>query len=173
MLTDTRPLLAKADAITLRPSSLARGEAICDFCVLRDQGCKIVRQRERCAHFVPALSFVSAAGLDGTFSTFRGSAVWFDRAQIIQRTHGQVGLATTTGDHIGFARVLAGVRSGFDQLMREHAWSNHLCKDQGFTPPEAAVWLTRWIRDNLGSRFVNRPHAVGTVIYLERSDGPE
>ena len=99
--------------------------------------------------------------------------MWFDRAQYIQRTHGIVGLATTTGDHIGFARVLAAVRSGFDQLMAEHAWSNHLLKDKDLTPPEAARWLTRWIRDNMGSRFVSRPHHRGTVIYLERTDGSE
>jgi hypothetical protein len=159
--------------ITVRPSSVARGDVICDFCVLRDQGCLLERQAERCGHFVPALSFVSDAGLDGAFSTFRGSSVWFDRAQIIHRTHRTVGLATTTGEHIGYAKVHAAMRSGFDQLMREHAWSNHLCKGQGFTTAEAAVWLTRWIRDHMGSRFVNRPHALGTVIYLERTDGPE
>lgn len=172
MNLDTRPLLATEGAITVRPSTLATGETICSFCVMRSNGCEIEPQRERCGHFVPALSFVSAEGLDGRFSTYRGSSVWYDRARVIFRSHKRFALVTTKGDFIGFAKIVDAHRASFAHLMAEHAHTNHLVLGKNLTKPEAAEWLKRWIKHNLGSRYVKQPDAIGTVIYLEREVDP-
>lgn len=167
MNMDTRNLLVKGGEIALRPSALTRGDAICDFCTLRDQGCDD-RAVERCGQFVPALSFIDETGLDGTFSTFRGSAVWYDRARVIFRGHKRFGLVRMDGSLIGYARLVDAHRDGFARLMQLHAHTNHLMKDRGFSKQQAADELTRWIKNHMGSMYVREPEALNTVLYLER-----
>lgn len=168
MNLDTRNLLADRQGIYIRKSAVSRGNSICDFCVMRDNGCRLARQGERCEQFVPALTFVSADGLDGSFSTFRPSAIWYDRARVISNGHKRVALTKVDGDLIGFAKLVSAHRAPFSQLMAEHAWSNHLVRSQGLSKQEAARFLTGWIGRHMGSRYVKRSHALCTVIYCER-----
>lgn len=168
MEMDTRALLVDEGGIYVRPSSVSNGQTICDFCTWKVRGCLLERQKERCGQFVPALSFVSDEGLDGRFSTWRGSRIWYDRIRVVARTHKTVSLITTSGDFIGQARVVDAVRSTFEHLMTEYAHTNHLMKHRGLSKEQSAQELKRWIKNNMGSRFVKRPEAIGTVILLER-----
>lgn len=169
MNLDTRHLGVDAGGIYVKPTEYSRGSTICTFCPLRSE-CKLEPANERCGHFIPALTFVPPlVGLEGSFSTFRPSAVWYDRIKHVYSTHKRVGLVNaTTSELIGFARVKNAHRGRFVDLMREHAWSNHLLKDQSMTREEADVWLRAWIRKNMGSMYAKRPEAIGTVIYVER-----
>ena len=169
MLLDTRALLATADAIELRPSSIARGESVCDYCVMRDAGCSLERASASCETFILPLSFADETGLQGSFSTWRGSAIWYDRARVAFKSHQRMALVNSrSGALIGFARITDAHRDGFAALMRDHAKTNHLVKDRGLSPEDGAIWLAKWIRDHLGSRFTKEPLKIGTVIYLQR-----
>lgn len=170
MNLETRHLGVDADGIYVKPSALSRGETICRFCPLRLDGCDLAPENERCGQFVPALTFVPPLiGLEGSFSTFRPSAIWYDRARQVFKTHKRVALVNaTTKELIGFGRVTDAHRGAFSDLMRDHAWTNHLTKDQGMTRDEAATWLRNWIRRNMGSMYVRKPAAIGTVIYVSR-----
>lgn len=170
MNLDTRPLLATKTEIYVRPSSLAAGESICNFCFMAAQSvpCPHAPKVERCGHFVPALAFVDATGLDGSFSTYRGSSIWYDRSRVLYRSHRRVGLVNKDAKILGYAELVDAHRSTFAQLMRDHAETNHLVRDLGLKGEEAAAWLTKWIKTNMGSRYVTNPEAVGTVLYLKR-----
>ncbi len=173
MRLDGRHILASEGIISLARSALGDGASLCDFCSIQPE-CKIKRDPERrtesCTAFVPAFSFVPPIiGLEGRFSTFRGSSIWYDRARVIFRSHKRVGLYNAeTNERIGFAKMTDAFRGPFKDLMAEHAWSNHLCKGRGISREEAPTWLPRQIRNLAGSRYVKSPEQISTVIYLER-----
>lgn len=160
-VTDTGFELARAQHVV--------GEALCDYCSI-EPNCKLKSARPRtCNMFVPGLGFAPPLkGLDGIFSTFRASSVWYERARVVHDTHKTFGLWNTkTGEFISYARLKNAYRGPFHDLMARHARLNHLCKDKMLTDAEAAEWLPKQIRNLAGSRYVKRPDQICTVIYLE------
>ena len=170
MHLDTRPLRVDRDGIYVGPTALSKGSTICDFCSLKDNGCNLTPRIESCGQFVPALSFVPPlVGLEGSFSTYRASAIWFARAQHVMKTHRKVGLVNSvTRQLIGIGEITETHKGTFSDLMRDHAHTNHLTKDLGLTQDQADTWLRRWIRNHLGSMYEKNPVATGTVIYVDR-----
>lgn len=148
---------------------MSNGLRICDFCFR--ESCSLERQEDRCGELIPCLSFLPPLiGLDGTFSTFRASSIWYDRARVVFRSHKTVGLLNAeTGERIGTATLKDAVRGPVGELLKRHAHTNHLIASQNMPPAEAATWLTKWISHNMGSRYVKDPTLIGTVLYLERN----
>lgn len=172
MRLDSRPIYTDAEGIKLSRVALGSGANLCDFCSIHKRTCELPPSKglERCGPFVPALSFVPPLlGLDGEFSTFRGSSVWYDRAKIVHETHGQVGLFNAeTKDLIGYAQIIDVIRGPFGDLMRDYAWTNHLARARGLSKEAAAEWLPRAIRNLAGKRYVKSDAQICTVIHLER-----
>lgn len=178
MRLDSRHILAGEGVISLARSALAEGGSLCDFCSIHDEcevrpGDENPSKVQTCTGFVPAFTFVPPLiGLEGRFSTFRASSIWYDRARIIYRTHKRVALYNAeTKERIGFAKLVGAFHGKFKHLMAEHAWSNHLCIGKSIPIDDAPTWLPRQIRNLAGSRYVKSPEQVCTVIYLERVDG--
>jgi hypothetical protein len=157
--------------IKLSRSAIATGGTLCDYCSLQSS-CEVfpVQNLDRCPEFTPALSFVPPLiGLEGAFSTFRASSIWYDRARVIFRSHKQVGLFNAkTKERIGLATLTGAFRGRFEDLMKSHANSNHLARDRGMSAEEAGPWLAKQIRNLAGSRYVKSPDQICTVLYLER-----
>jgi hypothetical protein len=109
-------------------------------------------------------------GLDGVFSTFRASSIWYERARVIKNSHGLIGLYDAKlNEKIGTAKLLNAFRGRFADLMLNHALSNHLCKGRtDLDKVTAGPWLTKQIRNLAGSRYVKSPSQVCTVMLLER-----
>lgn len=169
MRLDSRYLLTSEGGISLARSALKDGASLCDFCTIQGACPDRAKSTERCPVFVPGLSFVPPMiGLKGRFSTFRASRVWYDRAQVIFRTHKDVGIYNAqTLELVSKAKLVGAFRGPFHQLMKEHAWSNHLCQGRNISREDAPTWLPRQIRNLAGSRYVKSPDQKCTVIYLD------
>lgn len=170
METNTRPLRAANGKFHLGSVALANGLSLCNFCDRQAVDCSDPENVETCGDVVPGLYFVGPhIGLDGAFSTFRASAIWYDRARVLMKTHQTIALIESgTGARLGRARLVDAVRGPFWALMQEHAHTNHLFSGLDLGKSEAQARLEKWIRLNMGSRFVKERDAVGTVLYLER-----
>lgn len=172
METNTRPLRAAKGAFHLGQVALKSGLALCDFCDRRGNDCPLPdfqSVQEGCGDVVPALFFADRTGLDGRFSTFRASAIWYERARVLHKSHKTVALIQTgTLERIGRARITDAVRGPFWALMEKHAASNHLFKDQQLDDATARDKLTAWIKTNMGSRYAKDRDGICTVLYLER-----
>lgn len=174
MRLDTRNIRHDGKGIYLGRTEIVKGSSLCDFCSIQD-ACKVktTEQRERCDQFVMALSFSPEAskGLSGTFSTFRSSRVWHDRAQSVIENGGLVGLYNTqTCERFGYAKITKVVLGPFCRLMQEHAHTNHLSVEAGIPQNLAAEWLSRKIRNLAGPRYVKTPNQISTVIYVSTEE---
>lgn len=167
METNTRPLRAGNSKFHIGRVARDLGKSLCDYCDRKGFDCT-VELEEGCDHLVPALFFIPPhIGLDGSFSTFRPSAIWYDRARVLMRTGQPIALLEQgTKNRIGRARLVNAVRGPFWALMEKHAHSNHLMLER--PKNEAQSHLERWIRNNMGSRYVKERDAICTVLYLER-----
>lgn len=171
MQSNTRPLRAANGAFHLGHVARAQGLKLCDFCDRHGRDC--VRDTEEgCTDLVPALFFIPPhIGLDGKFSTFRASSIWYERARVLMGSHRTIALRETgTMKPLGRARVLNAVRGPFWALMRRHAHTNHLfaLDDPPPSPAEASERLQSWIRSKMGSRYVKERDAICTVLYLKK-----
>jgi hypothetical protein len=169
MEKNTRPLRARNNAFHVGRVALDAGLSMCDFCDRRSFDCDKPAVQKGCGDIVPALFFNDHTGLNGRFSTFRASAIWYDRAAALMQSHKTVALLDSeTLERIGRARIRNAHRGPFWALMELHAHTNHLFKDQHLPPPEARDKLTAWVKSNMGSRYVKERDALCTVLYLER-----
>jgi hypothetical protein len=170
MEQNTRPLRAAGSAFHLGGVAKGQGKTLCDYCDRRGNDCEKPPMQEGCADLVPALFFIPPhIGLDGVFSTFRASALWYDRARALWKTHRTVALIDSTDmSRVGRATVLGAYRGPFWALMEEHAHSNHLMRDRGLSKPDAAAELTKWIARHMGSRYAKDREGICSVIYLKR-----
>lgn len=169
MERNTRPLRAAKGKFHVGKTAYEGGLRLCDFCDRRDFDCKSPSE-EGCTDLVPALFFVPPhIGLDGRFTTFRASAIWYDRARVLRQNGGVVALIdSTTGERVGRAKVVDAHQGPFWALMQKYAATNHLLRDLQLPADEAVRRLERWIANNMGSRFVKERDAIGTVLELER-----
>jgi hypothetical protein len=168
MNLQSRHLVVDDVSIVVAPVAKKAGAKLCDFCSMRDLGCNLPAVEDRCREFTPALSFVPPIiGLDGYFSTFRASSIWYERARVVFNTHKRVGLYNSaTGELIAPARLTGAFRGPFHELMKHHSASNHLSKAAKILSGESDTWLPRKIRNLAGSRYVKRPDQTCSVIYM-------
>lgn len=160
----------------LAPSALATGAKLCHYCVLSNNGCRMplnYPNAVRCEEFTPTLGFnPPLVGLEGAFSTFRSSAIWYDRARVIFNSHKRLALVNPSdGTTIAIATMTGAYRGPFKELMDEHAKTNHLTLAAGVSDESAPAWLTKQIRNRMGVRYVKSPEQIGTVIYLHVTPG--
>lgn len=167
MEANTRPLRAANGSFFVGKTAYSQGLRLCDFCDRRDYDCPEPNE-EGCDQLVPALFFIPPhVGFEGRFSTFRPSAIWYDRAMALIDAEQPIALLEQ-GTHvrIGRARVLWAYQGPFWQMIKDHAHTNHLFL--GKSKDEAPELLERWITNSMGSRYVKERDRICTVIDLER-----
>lgn len=176
MKLDTRHILTRNNGFYIRPVEYERGSSLCEFCSISAECREPNKKRERCDLFVMALSFSPEAlkGLSGTFSTYRSSQIWYERALTSIHNGGKVGLFDTkTQKRLGFATITKAHLGRFEDLMLDHAGTNHLSLAAGIPHEQAITWLPKQIRNLAGSRYVKTPDQISTVIYVQTEENAE
>ena len=114
---------------------------------------------QTCTAYEPVLAFQSLAGCELSFNTVRLGSAWSKRV-----TPGSiVALVNKAGEKLAEA-VVEAVRVGpREQMIAEHAGSNHLMVARKAQRPNAE--LTRVLRNLYGPNFLVRSETM-TVIYL-------
>lgn len=170
MRTDTRSLVVGADGLTIAPTAKAKGESLCGLCYLAEHGCskREYPNAQSCKDMVVPIAFSPPIkGIDGDFSTFRSSSIWYDRAKAIFAANKRVALIdNSTGELICNATVVDAHRGPAAKLLDRFAHTNHLCRANKVLNPEAPGWLRHQIRMKMGQRYIKRDDQISTVIML-------
>ena len=134
---------------------------LCESCGL-SASCKIASlEAVACTAYQPVLAFKSLGGTEGQFNTFRLGSAWAARVQVGQL----VGLLDGKCEKVGEAVIEAVHCGGKAEMLRDHAYMNHLMLANPHIDPVGD--LARRIRNLYGTNFMNRAEKF-TVIYLRR-----
>ena len=139
-------------------------------CDLRDDraiGSKVYGHQAKlevteCMDFHPPIGFQSTAGLVDGCNTLRLGDVWKKRVQ----KGDYIGLVNVaTGELFGDATVLKVATGSKDDVLKRHAFKNHLAIDKGLGRARATEALTKLLPSIYGNLIYNNASKL-TAIYL-------
>ena len=117
---------------------------------------------KKCGEYIFPILFVDAKGTSGKFNTIRLGEAWSRRLNIGNK----VALVNKLGKAFGFAVVKSIVTGEKDEIMREHAYLNHLYLDDDKDKEEAGEHLVKRL-PNIYGNLIAKSNTRATVIYLE------
>jgi len=130
----------------------------------REQHGQTIRLKE-CGGYSYPILFVDPTGTDGEFNTIRLGEAWAGRLS----PGVEVTLIDKPGNVLGTA-VVERVHTGDkEEVIREHAYQNHLYVESGMGQEEAGADLLRRLPSIYGN-LIMKSNTRATVIYLKNKD---
>ena len=167
MKTQTRSLKPVADGISLMPSAISRGEALCEYCAAAPVCSLRSKERITCAGYVTPITFIPPhKGFVREFSTFRLGHAWPKRLEAVG--HKRVSLFDTKQKKtFGWAEVQSVVHGTVEEMLEHHAALNHMIIGEGVSEDKATERLTAIVKQIYGPHMLQMDRNA-CVIYLRR-----